>query len=785
MILHHLKFALRNMRKYKSQSLVGIFGLAIAVALFVLGSYWLRYEKSYDMFYPDAERIRLMISHDKDQLQDWATAVYMPVRMAEELTANFPEIESAARSFTIMVSDIYHLGDNYIPVEPYYVDAEYINMFTFDYVEGSKEEVMEHWFYNSDSPNLNIILTESIARKFFGNEPAIGKTVSGLSTRTQNTVLAVIRDIPQNSNFQYNVLTPAPFDILPQRDNWNNFMLMTFVKLKPHIDEKALLAKLKNYMVDQGWRQYTQLDMVALSDIHKQFNKDYGYTDFKTYPVRFGYIIAFAVAGLFVLLCAYINFLTLSLSRFMENTKELGIRKVFGARRIQLNAQLLTSLGVEALCAMIVAALLVMMVTPLFSSFVLLHFRFGELIGWLVVCLVACLTFTLLMGFLPVHYINALRVYVRGRNTVWRKSMLTMQLFIGTLFIFCVFVVSRQFSYMQNSDIGFDRSNIVEISKPGNIDWQVFKVELESNPNIVETTIAQYPFFNRNSVNFDWEGKAPESIIEFKPNVVDVNYLDFFGIQLQAGEFFNSAGFSSTQIVINQTAARILGFENPVGQFVEDPRRNIRHQIIGVVNDFHASPLREPMMPMVLGYSENFRGQTYIKINPSGIQPALEHIRSTYENHAPPQELFAYKFLDDEYARFNRSEQAMLSVFGIMAVVCLLITAFGIYSMIALSTLHRRKEIAIRKVSGAEAIDIVGMFFREYLTLGLIANIIALPVAYWLMSQWLQNYAYRVNIAWWVFVAVLMVTLVIVLATVLGQVLKAANGNPAEVLKSE
>ena len=784
MLTHNLKFAFRNLRKYKSQSLVGIFGLAVALALFVLGSYWYRYENSYDMFYPDAERIRLMISHDKEDLQEWATEVFMPLPMAEELVASFPEIEMAARSITQMGGDTYQWGSNFISVNPYFVDAAYIDMLTFDYVEGSKYDVLRHWVY-TDNPN--IILTESIARKLFGNEPAIGKTVTSVQSGTQNTVLAVIRDVPQNSNFQYNVLTPIPFEMLPPWWNtWDYFSAITYVKLKPNINEQALKAKLANHMVDRGWRRYTQLDIVPLSDIRRRFNEDFANVKFKIYPVRFGYIVTFAVAGLLILLCAYINFLTLALSRFMENTKELGIRKVFGAKRFELNTQLLTSLAVETLCAALVSALLVMALTPLFSSFVYLDFRFGELAGWLVICLVAGLLFTLLVGLLPVHYISALRVRLRGRNTAWRKSALTVQLFIGALFIFCVVVVSRQFFYMQNTNLGFDRSNIVEITKPRNVDWAVFKAELEANPNIVKSTIVRWSFFGQMGTQLNWEGQSVEDSLRlFRTNSVDVNFIDFFNIRLQAGEFFNPENPDPAHIVINQTAANIIGFENPVGQFVNDRWGGGRAQIVGVVSDFHVSPLRQPIEPMILRYPRNFSGNTHIKVNHAGIQPALEHIRTTFEQHASPGEMFSYQFMDDEYARFNRSEQAMLSVFGIMAIVCLLISAFGIYSMIALSTLHRRKEIAIRKVSGAETVDIVKMFLREYLMLGLIANIIALPVAYWLMSQWLQDYAYRVNIAWWVFAAVLGLTFVVVLSTVLRQVLKAANRNPAEVVKGE
>jgi len=232
-----------------------------------------------------------------------------------------------------------------------------------------------------------------------------------------------------------------------------------------------------------------------------------------------------------------------------------------------------------------------------------------------------------------------------------------------------------------------------------------------------------------------------------------------------------------------------MGFDNPVGQFIDIAwGRDIRNaQIIGVVNDFHVAPLKEPIEPMIFTYPRRFEleGNVYIKVHPAGIPQALEHIQNVFDKHKSPKMRFSYQFLDDEYARFNRSEQAMVSVFGIMAVVCVLISLFGIYSMIVLSTRHRRKEIAVRKVFGAEAVDIAAMFIREYFMMVLIANVVAQPVVYWLMSRWLQNYAYRVNIAWWMFAAVLATTIVIVLATVLGQVLKAANGNPAEVVKSE
>ena len=784
MITNHLKFAFRNMRKYKSQSLVGIFGLAIAVALFVLGSYWLRYENSYDMFYPDAERIRLVISHDL-HVQEWMTDVLMPLELADELVASFPEIESAGRAFTLGAgSDMYLFDDNYIPVAPCYVDSAYINMFTFDFVEGSKMDVVRQWNgfrFTDNELYCGVVLTESVARKLFGNESAIGKTVRGVSSTSVNTVLAVIRDLPQNSNFQYDVLSSLPFeDFFPK--NWDSDIVTTYIKLKPHIEEKALQSKLENHMIDRGWRTHTRLDMMPLKNI-RQSHEDFLNGNFKNYPIRYEYVIFFVVGGLLLLLCAYLNFITLSLSRFMENTKELGIRKIFGAKRIQLNAQLLASLGIEALFALFVAALLVCVLTPVFSSFVFLHFRFGELAGWLVICLAAGLLFTLLMGLFPVHFINSLRVRVRGRNTAWRKTMVTVQLFIGALFIFSVLVVSSQFSYLQNYDIGFDKKDIVHTYRPSNVNWQTFKATLESNPDILQSTALHMPLFtDRNHGLVDWDGKSGKDSMLIQIHWVDANFLDFFGIGMQSGDFFVHEQPNNNFAVINQTAAQIMGLGNPTGHTINNYGQ--KRQIIGVVNDFHILPLQQPIEPVMLIYGGR-NSEVFVRINPVERQRALTFLQEAYEKYASPGELFRYEFLENEYASFYRSEQAMLSVFGIMAVICLLISAFGIYSMIVLSTLHRRKEIAIRKVSGAETVDIVVMFFREYLMLGLVANIFALPVAYWLMSQWLQNYAYRVNIIWWVYVAVLMITLVIVLATVLGQILKAANRNPAEVLKSE
>ena len=464
----------------------------------------------------------------------------------------------------------------------------------------------------------------------------------------------------------------------------------------------------------------------------------------------------------------------------MGKAKELGIRKVFGARRIHLNAQLLTSLGIETLCALLVSAYLVSVLTPLFSSFVFLNFSFGELAGWLVVCIAAGWLFTLLIGVLPVHSISAMRIQVRGRNTVWRKLMVTVQLFIGVLFIFSIMVVGRQFSYLQNTDLGFDRKDIVHIDRPSNVDWQTFKAELESNPDILQSTALFMPLFtDRNQGPVSWTGKSGKDSMLIQFHMVDVNFLDFFGIGMQSGDFFTPEQSNGNFTVINQTAARIMGLDNPIGHTI-----NGYGQIIGVVNDFHILPLRQPVEPVIL-LCYGRRSDVYVRINPVERQRALAYLQETYQKFAAPGDLFTYTFLDDEYASFNRSEQAMVSVFGIMAVVCLLITAFGIYSMVAMSTLHRRKEIAIRKVMGANADNIATMFFREYIILVLIANIAALPIAYWLMNRWLQNYAYHVSIAWWMFTAVLILTLAVVLTTVLGQVLKAANGNPAEVVKSE
>ena len=784
MIIHYFKIAFRNMWKYKNQTLVGIAGLSVAFAFFVLGSYWLRYENNYDTFYPDAERIKLMTSHDIYG-QEWLTDVLMPLELANELVVTFPEIETAGRAFTLNTRDTYYMGGNYYPIDAYIVDTAFINMFTFDYVEGSKQDVIRQWdkFLITDSMlYCGVVLTESLARKIFGNEPAIGKTVKD-GMPSENKVLAVIRDLPQNSNFKYDALSSVSLDHSGFfSKGWDRPMINVYIKLKPHINEKELQSKLENFLVERGLRTHTRLVMMPLENIHKTPNEVLINGNYKDYPIRYEYVIIFVVAALLLLLCAYLNFITLSLSRCMDKIKGQGLRKVLGAERAQLNGLLLFSLCMEALIAFLLSAAIIHICIPFFGTFIFLDIHFEEIAAWFFVCMIAGVLLTLLTGIFPIHRINALRILTGGRKSGWQKFMVSAQLFIGTLFIFGVTVVARQFSFLQNTELGFDRQDIVHTYKPSKLDWQTFKAALENNPNILQSTALHFPFLtDKNHGVVDWDGKTEKDLL-IQVNIVDGNFHEFFGIRMQSGDFFTPGQSNDNDVVINQTAARIMGFDNPIGRTVKMYKD---FQIIGVVGDFHILPLRKPVEPMVLMCTGRRLEEVYVRINPAARQEALAYLQETYEKYASPGELFKYDFLVEEYASYYRSEKALLTVFGLMATVCLLISAFGIYSMMSMSIRLRRKEIAIRKVAGAEAGNIANMFFREYFTLTIIVNIFAFPLAFAIMSRWLQRYAYRIDVGWQMFAAVFVLIITVVLLTILGQVLRASRRNPADVVKSE
>jgi len=798
MIKNHFKIAWRNLWRHKRMTSINVAGLGIGMAAAVLIAMWVQNELSYDKAQPDANniyRIKVRLAISKSETWVWETSQYV---LGDFASRQIPEISGLTRLKSHYNDLNMHYGNRIITEKKSaYVDDGWFKMFHYQFVKGSADAFNKHPF--------SMIITESTAKKYFGGEDAIGKV---LRVDTNNyQVQAVIKDNPANSSFQYNLLMPvaAQFADPRQKKNaleWGNYNYLTFLKLKPGANPTAIGNKLKTivHQNKKGDKGDQKFELISLPDIHFE-------NDLQSSSILHGnrtIVNVFMVLGALLLITACINYVNLTTARASLRSKEVSVRKIVGAGRLHLFGQFMSESLLVSFLALVLATLLVQGALPWFRSFtgkelnnpltspvILLILGSTLLISFLLNGLYPAL---LLSSFNPMSVFRGKSV-LNFKDVALRRVLVVAQFTISVVLIVGTLVIYRQLRFMQTMDPGYNRAQVFSFSFPywtiPHFDYKksdalltAVKQELKeqsATSNVAMAGSGLVNFGNASSGGFDWAGRPKDFDPSFAPLDADLDFQNLMHLKIKEGRWFNNDISDRKNVLLNETALHLINLRgSPIGQrFVHQGDTGV---IIGIVKDFHYKSLHDKIGPMVIS---NRAGEGfYIKTAPGNTAAAIAAAGAVWKKYFPDAP-FVYDFLDETYNDLYKAEQQSSVLITLFACIAIFISALGLLGLAAFAAEQKVKEIGIRKVLGASMQHIVRLLSIDFVKMVVIASVIAFPVAWWAMNKWLQDFAYRISLSWWIFAGAAAIALLIALVTVSFQAVKAAVANPVNSLRSE
>jgi putative ABC transport system permease protein len=792
MLQNHLKIALRNMTRQRGFALINLAGLTIGLTVCFLIFMWVSDELSYDKFHAKSERVYRPLWEAKYGDNEWKIPL-IPVPVAPTLKQEFPEVEG----YTHFVQGGFNVkkGDDYVREDRvYYVDDGFFDVFTVEFVDGNAATALE-------APDA-VVLTEEMAAKYFPDQDPIGKTIESNDGNLYR-VTGVAKGFPKQSHFHFDFLASSEsLEFIERRkDQWGSATVYSYITLRPDADVAALEAKWQNYVkeniTDAEFRasgNYSRFPLQPLEEIHLQSNLEYELEA----NGKLSYVYLFSVIAFIILILACINFVNLSTARSLMRAREVGVRKVLGSRRGQLIRQFFAESFVYVLISVIGAAILARAVLPAFNNLAGKEMQLNFLSDPMVLAILAGLTIvvTLLAGSFPALFMSSFSpaTVLKGEvtksgGTDWlRKGLVVAQFCISTGLIIGTLVVMQQLQFLQHQNLGFDKEHVIVIDRAEALGDQylTFLNELASIPSVETTAAAQgLPSKGFDSTIFEPEQPANYETTSLAYAFVDENYVDVLQLNMLEGRNFSMDFASdSSAFIINEAAAEKLGWDEPLGKELNYGNGFVKGPVIGVVEDYHFRSLHHEVEPMILIMGKWNLPHIAVRVQPGDIAESVDAISALWKEFLPNSP-FQYSFLDEDYQQLYESEQRMSSVFIIFAILAIFIACLGLLGLAAYVAERRTKEIGIRKVLGASIPDIIAMLSKDFLVLVLIATLIAFPLAWWGMSNWLDNFAYRTDLNWWIFAIAGLAMIVIALLTVASQAIKAAFTNPIESLRDE
>jgi len=800
MIRNYFKIAFRNLLRYKGFSFINIFGLATGLACSLLIFLFVKDEISYDRFHKDADNIyrivKDFVNDDGSRLPDATT----PPAVAPALQKEIPEVENVTRVFPGWGRDflIKYEDKKLLEQNLYRVDSSFFDVFSFPFVKGNAKTA----FTNINS----IVLTQSTAKKYFGDKDAIGKILS-VDNLGDMMVSGVLKDVPSNSHFHFDFLISVRKFAGDFDGNWGWYNFYTYAKLKPHTNIAAFTKKLQDLYKrnDKEGKNifYTQ----RLTDIHLTSNLKW---ELEANSDRL-YVYVFTIIGIFIILIAGINYVNLATAKASIRAKEIGVRKVAGAFRSSLINQFLVESVLICLIASVVAVIIAQLLLPVVNT---LTQKQLTVIGNPIVLgyvLLSAAFLGLIAGFFPASYLSSfkpiavlkdLKLNEKGTLSL-RKALVVVQFTISIVLIIGALIISQQMQFIQSAKLGLNKDQVL-IAKNAFApqDRRAFLNEISQLPGIKTATAADGVVGGQNWTNgMSLKGSQNSQLINFLS--VGNDFVEAMGMQVKEGRSFSSKFPADTMndgiprgpldqnigsVMVNETALKDLGIPEPaVGKQLlwgNDNDTMYYVTIIGVLKDFHFTSLKNHIKPFA--FINDPRRQWYftIKLSTDNLKATLAQLENSWKKFSSDRP-FEYTFLDETYAKLYQSETRFQKVFISLVVLGIIIACLGLFGLSTFAAQRRIKEIGIRKVLGATAVSVVTLLSKDFLKLVVIALLIATPVAWYVMNKWLQDFAYRVNIQWWVFIIAAVIALLIAFFTIGAQAFKAAVANPVKSLRTE
>jgi putative ABC transport system permease protein len=811
MIKNYFKIALRNLWKHKGFSAINIIGLAMGLACFIMIAMYVADELSYDRYNEKADRIYRINSDIRFGGTDLIMAVSADP-MGATLKKDYPQVEEYTRLYASSGSKLIKKGNEFINEDRVTnADSTLFSVFTLPSIAGDSKTAL-------NEPNT-VVLTETTAKKYFSNvNDAMGKMVeTNDNGSTLYKVTAVIKDIPHNSHFN--------FDFFFSMDNvdygFGNFLSHNFhsyILLKPGSDYKAfnknftqvidkyILPQAKQFMKIESMDDFAktgnklEYSLIPLTDIHLHSSRQ----------VELGvngniqYVYIFSAVALFILLIACINFMNLSTARSAGRAKEVGIRKVLGTEKKSLIRQFLTESTLMAFIALLLAVAIIWLSLSWFNNIAGKQMLFATLFKpqYLLFLLLLPVVVGVLAGSYPAFFLSSFQPIsvLKGKiNAGFKKSYLrsflvVFQFWASIILIIGTIIIYKQLSYIQTTKLGFNKDQVLVVDNPGvpEANREAFKNEIAKFSGVKSAAFAGYLPVNNSSRNdntFSTEAVMNEKN-GFNMQVwnIDYNYIPTLGMEIFQGRNFSPEfGSDSSALIINESTAKVLGFDDPVGKKIftttGQSKESLPYTIIGVVKNFNFESLRKNIGPLCFRLGNN-KWVTAYKVSTADIAGLVKNVESKYKEMAPGMS-FSYQFLDDSFDDMYREEQRVGKVALTFSLLAVLIACLGLFGLATYMAEQRTKEIGVRKVLGASVPNIVSMLSKDFLRLVLISFVIAVPVAWWAMNKWLEDFAYRITIGWWIFIAAGVIAMLIALLTVSFQAIKAAIANPVKSLRTE
>ena len=795
MLHNYLKIALRNLLRQKAFSFINLAGLATGMACSILILLWVQDEWSFDRFHPNAKQLYRITSKVSDM-----EIAYTSSRMAAALPVEIPSLAMATRIKSSV--ELIAVGNQrFEEKRVFYADSTFLHMFNFPYIQGR----------GLTQPD-GVLLTEQTAQKYFGTSDAVGKTIQILPKTIEKdnwqsfVVTGVLKNIPHNSHLQFDLLFPISFleksESFRRNYTWDSFTLYTYLQVEDRFEGSLASIQEMEQKINDLYRR-NEPDMQALftlqplTNIHLQSSaKLIG--DFEGHG-SLQYVKIFLGVAIVILLIACINFTNLSTARSAHRAKEVGLRKVIGAKPRQLVSQFLCESFVSAIVAQIIAVVLAFNLLPVFNFITGKAIILTEIDPHLIVGLFGVTLLTgflagaypafVLAGFQLVHTLKGKPFFI-DRPVILRNGLIVLQFATSIVLLIGTVIVYTQLHFIQSYNLGFDKANLLYLPMPSSGDLvantQSFKSMLNQYPEIGNHAIlSELPVnLNNGITEVEWEGKDPNKQVIISHMSVDEGFVATFGVGMLHGRgFLADAKEDQSNFLVNEAALKLMDIE--VGSAVGKPLKfaGKSGKIIGVVKDFNFKSVHQAVEPLILRFKSS-GNWVVVRTQPGRLPAALRQLEKIFKE-LYPNHPFSYNFLDEELARSYRSEQRMSYLFNVFSGVSLLVSCLGLFGLVSFLTERRTKEIGVRKVLGASVSNITSLLLKDTVSLLIVALLVAVPTAWWIMQQWLEGYAYRIEIKWWMMTLAGGVAVSVALITVSFQSVKAALMNPVKSLRSE
>ncbi|GAA4410483.1 ABC transporter permease [Nibrella viscosa] len=812
MLKNYLTIALRNLRKHKGFTFINVFGLAVGLACCLLITLYIVDELSFDRYNTKADRIYRINTDIVFGGNDMRFAV-SPDPLGPTLKKDYPQVENYVRFHDRGTWLVKRSGQphNLREDKIVFADSTLFDVFTLPFIAGDPKRALAE-------PNT-VVISESAARRHFANRNPIGQTLVFNDTQVYK-VTGVMQDMPENSHFRTDFFVTMLNDNY-QWGQWLSNNHHTYILLKPGIDpnafEKNFTDVVENYIGPQAlaimgvnMKQFREsgnkyrMWMVPLTDIHLKSRQTIELAP----NGDIQYIYIFGAVAIFILLIACINFMNLATARSANRAKEVGVRKVLGSERQQLISQFMVESILMAVFAMGLALGLVTLALPLFNTIAAKNLSVQRLLApnYLAVILLLPVVVGMLAGSYPAFFLSSFRPLLvlkggafklinrRSAQVSLRSGLVVFQFAMSVILIIGTMVVYRQINYIQTTKLGFNRDQVLTIHEVYSLGNQAeaFKNEILRLPGIVGGTLSGYlpvPSDRNDSPMFPEGEFDQKKAVSMQQWTVDHDYVQTLGMQVVQGrDFSRDFGYDSSGIILNETAVKIFGFKDPIGkrvmQMFDATGKNFKtYTIIGVVKNFHFESLRRNIGALGLFLNKNTSAASF-RLSTQNMSALIPQIETKWKQMAPGQP-FNYSFLEDKFDAIYRAEQRIGTIALTFAIIAILVACLGLFGLAAFMAEQRTKEIGVRKVLGASVPSLVTMLSWDFLKLVFIAIVIATPIAWWAMNQWLQDFAYRIDVPWWVYIMAGVVAIFIAFVTISFQSIRAALMNPVKSLRTE